>query len=210
MRLPTTIALSLATLALAACGSNTGGQKTQGAEGGTAAAAGQITGAGSTFVYPVLSAWSSTYSQSGKANVNYQSIGSGGGIAQIKAATVVFGATDKPLDSKELTASGLAQFPIVIGGIVPVTNISGVTPGQLKLTGPLLADIYSGKIKKWNDPAIVKINAGVKLPDAAITAVHRSDGSGTTYNFTHYLGQVSPSWKAKAGEGTTVNWAGGV
>ncbi|MGZ5791361.1 MAG: phosphate ABC transporter substrate-binding protein PstS [Croceibacterium sp.] len=210
MRLPTTIALSLATLALAACGSNTGGQKTQRAEGGTAAAAGQITGAGSTFVYPVLSAWSSTYSQSGKANVNYQSIGSGGGIAQIKAATVVFGATDKPLDSKELTASGLAQFPIVIGGIVPVTNISGVTPGQLKLTGPLLADIYSGKIKKWNDPAIVKINAGVKLPDAAITAVHRSDGSGTTYNFTHYLGQVSPSWKAKAGEGTTVNWAGGV
>jgi phosphate transport system substrate-binding protein len=209
MRL-STIALCMATLALSACGSQSGGQKAQEPGGGSAAASGQITGAGSTFVYPVLSAWSATYSQSGKANVNYQSIGSGGGIAQIKAATVVFGATDKPLDSKELAASGLAQFPIVIGGIVPVTNISGVAPGQLKLTGPLLADIYAGKIKKWNDPAIVKINAGVKLPDAAITAVHRSDGSGTTYNFTHYLGQVSPSWKAKAGEGTTVNWVGGV
>src|SRR6478609_9235590 len=195
------IALSF-TAALAACGSNT----KQGAPAGGAG----VTGAGSTFVYPVLSAWAADYKTQGGANVNYQSIGSGGGIAQIKAATVDFGATDKPLDPKELGEAGLAQFPIVLGGIVPVTNIAGVAPGQLRLTGPLLADIYAGKVKKWNDPAIVKINAGVNLPDADITAVHRSDGSGTTYNFTHYLGQVSPNWKAKAGEGTTVAWVGGV
>jgi phosphate transport system substrate-binding protein len=203
------LGLSLATLALTACGSG-GGQTDRAPGTESSAAAGQITGAGSTFVYPVLSAWSADYSKAGEAAVNYQSIGSGGGIAQIKAGTVTFGATDKPLDPKELSASGLAQFPIAIGGIIPVTNISDVAPGQLKLTGPILADIYSGKIKKWNDPAIVKINSGVKLPGAAITAVHRSDGSGTTYNFTHYLGQVSPAWKSSTGEGPTVSWTGGV
>jgi phosphate transport system substrate-binding protein len=204
------IALSLVPLALVACGSNDGGKTGQRSGGATTAAAGQITGAGSTFVYPVLSAWSADYSKTGGVAVNYQSIGSGGGIAQIKAGTVDFGATDKPLDPKELAAAGLAQFPVVIGGIVPVTNITGIAPGQLKLTGPVLADIYAGKIRKWNDQAIATINAGVKLPDAAITAVHRSDGSGTTFNFTHYLAQVSPAWKAKYGEGTTVDWAGGV
>ena len=197
------IAIPLA-LALTACGSNSGG------DAGNNASASAITGAGSTFVYPVLSAWSADYATNGGPNVNYQSIGSGGGISMIKEGTVEFGATDKPLDPKELAEAGLAQFPVVIGGIVPVTNIAGVDPGKLHLTGPLLADIYAGKIKKWNDPAIVKINAGVKLPDAAITAVHRSDGSGTTYNFTHYLSQVSPSWSSKFGEGTTVPWEGGV
>jgi phosphate transport system substrate-binding protein len=202
------VALSLA-LALGACGSNNGNQAAAGS-GEASAAAGQLTGAGSTFVYPVLSAWSADYSKTGGAAVNYQSIGSGGGIAQIKAGTVDFGATDKPLDPKELSAAGLAQFPVVIGGIVPVTNVAGIAPGQLHLTGPVLADIYAGKIKKWNDPAIAAINTGVKLPDAAITAVHRSDGSGTTFNFTHYLGQVSPGWKGKFGEGTTVAWSGGV
>ncbi len=203
------IALSLATLALAGC-NNSGNQPSAGASGAPSAAVGQITGAGSTFVYPVLSAWSADYSKNGGPAVNYQSIGSGGGISQIKAGTVTFGATDKPLDPKELAAAGLAQFPVAIGGIIPVTNIAGVGPGQLKLTGPVLADIYMGKVKKWNDPEITKINAGVKLPDADITAVHRSDGSGTTYNFTHYLGQVSPEWKSKVGEGTTVSWTGGV
>ena len=209
MRL-STIALSAATLVLAACGSNDGGKTGQAPAGEASAAAGQITGAGSTFVYPVLSAWSADYSKSGGAAVNYQSIGSGGGIAQIKAGTVTFGASDKPLDPKELADAGLAQFPIAIGGIIPVTNITGIAAGQLKLTGPVLADIYAGKVTKWNDPAIAGINPGVTLPNANITAVHRSDGSGTTYNFTHYLGQVSPTWKSKYGEGTTVNWTGGV
>ncbi|WP_126172298.1 phosphate ABC transporter substrate-binding protein PstS [Altericroceibacterium xinjiangense] len=197
-------ALPLA-FALAACGSDNTAETAQGVTAG-----GEVTGAGSTFVYPVLSAWASDYSNSGGANVNYQSIGSGGGIAQVKAGTVTFGATDKPLDSQELTEAGLAQFPIVIGGVVPVVNVTGVEPGQLRLTGPVLADIYAGNIKNWNDPAIVRLNPGVNLPDAQITPVHRSDGSGTTFNFTHYLSQVSPSWKSKYGEGTTVNWTGGV
>ena len=197
------LAIPLA-LTLSACGSNNA------SDSAPSSSVSAITGAGSTFVYPVLSAWSADYSKSGGPAVNYQSIGSGGGIAQIKAATVTFGATDKPLDPKELSEAGLAQFPVAIGGIVPVVNISGVSAGQLKLTGPILADIYAGKIKKWDDPAIVKINSGVKLPDADITAVHRSDGSGTTYNFTHYLSQVSPNWKTNFGEGTTVSWAGGV
>lgn len=206
----TLVGLALAAVALAGC--NNGGSK-KGAHESSAApnsAAGQITGAGSTFVYPVLSAWSADYSKNGGTAVNYQSIGSGGGIAQIKAGTVDFGASDKPLDPKDLGASGLAQFPVAIGGIIPVTNISGIAPGNLKLTGPMLADIYAGKITKWNDPAIVNINPGVMLPAADITAVHRSDGSGTTFNFTHYLGQVSPTWKSKYGEGTTVSWSGGV
>jgi phosphate transport system substrate-binding protein len=191
---------------IAACGSN---QTANQAEGGTAGAA-QITGAGSTFVYPVLSAWASDYSGQAGTNVNYQSIGSGGGISQVKAGTVDFGATDQPLASDELAQSNLAQFPVVIGGIVPVVNIAGIEPGKLHLTGPLLADIFAGKVKTWNDPAIVKANPGVNLPGAAITPVHRSDGSGTTFNFTHYLSQVSASWKAGPGEGKTVNWTGGV
>ena len=174
------------------------------------AASAEVTGAGSTFIYPVLSKWTADYHNMGGDQVNYQSIGSGGGIAQIKAGTVDFGATDKPLDPSELAAAGLAQFPLVIGGIVPVVNVPGLKPGQLHLTGPVLADIYAGKVKTWNDPAIAKLNPGLKLPSSALTVVHRSDGSGTTFNFTHYLGQVSASWKGSVGEGTSVNWPAGV
>ena len=180
-------------------------------ESGSAAAgsAAQITGAGSTFVYPVLSAWGADYSKQGGTKINYQSIGSGGGIAQIKAGTVDFGASDKPLAPDELAQSGLGQFPIVIGGVVPVVNMKGIKAGQLRFTGPLLADIYLGKIKSWNDPAIARLNPGVPL-SGNITVVHRSDGSGTTFNWVHYLSQVSPDWKSKVGEGTSVNWPSGV
>lgn len=180
------------------------------AAGLVSAAHADVTGAGSTFIYPVLSKWTADYHQNGGDQINYQGVGSGAGIAQIKAGTIDFGATDKPLDSSELAAAGLAQFPAVIGGIVPVINIPGIPSGKLRVTGPLLADIYMGKVKKWNDPAIARINPGVKLPDAQITTVHRSDGSGTTFNFTHYLDQVSPAWKSSIGEGTSVNWAGGL
>ena len=200
------LGLTATVLALSACN----GSPNSGANGAASSGSAAITGAGSTFVYPVLSAWSADYSKSNGAKVNYQSIGSGGGIAQIKAATVDFGASDKPLDSKELASAGLAQFPTVIGGVVPVVNIAGIEPGKLKLTGSVIADIYFGAIKSWNDPAIVKLNPGLALPAAAITAVHRSDGSGTTFNWAHYLGQVSPTWKSKVGEGTTVKWVGGI
>src|SRR3954464_5627514 len=169
-----------------------------------------ITGAGSSFVYPVLSKWSAAFSEKTGNKVNYQSIGSGGGIAQIKAATVDFGASDKPLDSKDLTDTGLGQFPVVIGGIVPVVNIEGVNAGDIKLTGALLADIFLGKVQKWNDKAIADLNPGAKLPDTLITVVHRSDGSGTSFNVTNYLSKVSPEWKEKVGEGTSVSWPTGV
>jgi len=195
------IALPFAVL-LAACGSNTGNQ-----QGGQGAG---VTGAGSTFVYPVLSAWAADYKAQGGQNINYQSIGSGGGIAQVKAGTVDFGATDQPLSSDDLAESKLAQFPIVIGGIVPVINVAGLQPGKLKLTGPLLADIFAGRVKSWNDPAIAKLNPGVALPATSIAVVHRSDASGTTFNFTHYLSQVSPAWKGAEGEGKSVNWPTGV
>lgn len=175
-----------------------------------AATAGEITGAGSTFVYPILSKWSADYSAKGGDRINYQSIGSGGGIAQIKAGTVDFGASDKPLSPSDLAQSGLAQFPVVIGGVVPVVHIAGVRPGQLRFSGPLLADIYLGKIKTWNDPAIAHMNPGIKLPASAITVVHRSDGSGTTFNWVHYLSQVNPDWRSKVGEGTSVQWPTGV
>jgi phosphate transport system substrate-binding protein len=176
---------------------------------GTVQAA-DITGAGSTFVYPVLSKWSAAFKEKTANQVNYQSIGSGGGIAQIKAATVDFGASDKPMDDKDLTSLGLGQFPLVIGGIVPVVNFEGMQAGDLKLTGPLLADIFLGKVQKWNDKAIADLNPGAKLPDSLITVVHRSDGSGTSFNFTNYLSKVSPEWKEKVGEGTSVSWPTGV
>jgi len=169
-----------------------------------------ITGAGSTFVYPVLSRWAADFKKAGGDDINYQSIGSGGGIAQIKAGTVDFGATDKPLSSDDLAAAGLLQFPVVIGGVVPVINIPGARPGQVKMSGPLLAAIYAGEITKWNDPRISRLNPGLHFPAKAITPVHRSDGSGTTFNFTHYLSQVSPGWKSRFGEGTTVSWNGGI
>jgi len=192
---------------LAACGQRAGNQSGNAAG---AVSGAQITGAGSTFVYPVLSAWAADYQKQSGTGVNYQSIGSGGGISQVEAGTVDFGATDQPLASDELTKNNLAQFPIVIGGIVAVVNVPGLNAGQLKLSGPVLADIFAGKIKTWNDPVITKLNPGVSLPGASIAVVHRSDGSGTTFNFTHYLSQVSPTWKSGPSEGKTVNWPGGV
>nr|WP_256665199.1 phosphate ABC transporter substrate-binding protein PstS [Pseudomonas sp. SLFW] len=169
-----------------------------------------VTGAGSSFVFPVISKWATEYSAKSGNKVNYQSIGSGGGIAQIKAATVDFGASDAPLKAEDLQAAGLGQFPSVIGGIVPVINVEGIETGKLELSGKVLADIFQGKITKWNDPAIVALNKGVKLPETAITVVHRSDGSGTSFNFTNYLSKVSPDWKAGPGEGSAVQWPVGV
>jgi phosphate transport system substrate-binding protein len=170
----------------------------------------QITGAGATFPYPIYSKWSDAYSKQSGVKLNYQSIGSGGGIAQIKAATVVFGASDAPLPPEQLRDLGLAQFPMVIGGVVPVVNLEGIQPGQLRFTGQLLANIYLGNVKKWNDPAIAAVNPGVNLVDQAITVVHRSDGSGTTFNWVNYLSKINPEWKDKVGEGTSVSWPVGV
>ena len=173
--------------------------------------AADITGAGSTFVYPILSKWSADYSaKAAGVKVNYQSIGSGGGLAQIKAGTVDFGASDMPMKPADLQKLGMGQFPLVIGGIVPVVNIDGVQPGQMRFSGPVLADIYLGKITNWNDPAIAKINPDLKLPNAAIAVVHRSDGSGTTFNWVNYLSKVSSAWKDKVGEGTSVEWPVGI
>jgi len=170
----------------------------------------EISGAGASFVFPLVSKWSADYNAATGAKVNYQSIGSGGGIAQIKAGTVDFGSSDKPLSSEELAGAGLGQFPSAIGGVVPVLNVEGLQPGQLKLTGALLADIFLGKVASWNDPAIVALNPGVPLPDAKISIVHRSDGSGTTFNFSNYLSKVNDDWKAKVGEGTSLQWPTGV
>jgi phosphate transport system substrate-binding protein len=169
-----------------------------------------VTGAGSSFVFPVISKWATDYSKSTDTKINYQSIGSGGGIAQIKAATVDFGASDAPLKAEDLKAGGLGQFPSVIGGIVPVINVEGIETGKLELSGKVLADIFQGKITKWNDPAIVALNKGLKLPETNITVVHRSDGSGTSFNFTNYLAKVSPDWKSAVGEGSAVQWPVGV
>ncbi len=170
----------------------------------------EISGAGASFVFPLVSKWSADYNAATGAKVNYQSIGSGGGIAQIKAGTVDFGSSDKPLSSEELAQAGLAQFPSAIGGVVPVVNLEGFQPGQLRLSGALLADIYLGKIKTWNDAAIAAANPGLSLPATKITLVHRSDGSGTTFNFSNYLSKVSGEWKDKVGEGTSVQWPDGV
>jgi len=175
-----------------------------------AANAADITGAGASFIYPVMSKWSADYSTATGKKVNYQSIGSGGGIAQIKAKTVDFGSSDAPLKPEDLAASGLAQFPSVIGGVVPVVNVAGIAPGALKLDGAVLANIFLGKIKTWNDPAIAALNPGLTLPNAKVTVVHRSDGSGTTFNFVNYLSKVSPEWKSSVGEGTSVQWPAGI
>ncbi len=168
--------------------------------------AGDITGAGATFPYPVYAKWAEAYKTQTGVGMNYQSIGSGGGIKQIKAKTVDFGASDAPLKPEELSLNGLTQFPTVIGGVVPVINVAGVTPGQLKLSGEVLAAIYQGKIAKWNDPKIVADNSGVNLPDQPITVVHRSDGSGTTFIFTTYLSQVSTDWMRGVGAAPAVEW----
>lgn len=172
--------------------------------------AADITGAGATFPYPIYSKWAEAYKAASGIGLNYQSIGSGGGIKQINAKTVDFGASDMPLKADVLEKSGLIQFPTVIGGVVPVMNVEGIAPGQVHMTGKILADIYMGKIIKWNDPAIVALNKTVKLPDTPITVVHRSDGSGTTFIFTNYLSKVSPEWKDKVGNDTSVSWPAGV
>jgi phosphate transport system substrate-binding protein len=172
----------------------------------TGAQAQEITGAGASFPAPLYAKWASDYNKQTGVKVNYQSVGSGGGIKQIDSKTVDFGATDMPLTDDVLKTKGQMQFPTVIGGVVPILNVAGIAPGQLKLTGPLLADIFLGKVARWNDPAIKAINPGVNLPDAAIAQVRRADGSGTTFLFTNYLSKVSPDWKAKVGEGTAVNW----
>jgi phosphate transport system substrate-binding protein len=174
------------------------------------AAAIDITGAGATFPYPIYAKWAEAYKAKTGVGMNYQSIGSGGGIAQIKAKTVDFGASDMPLKPEDLQAAGLMQFPAIIGGVVPVVNIEGVTPGAMKFTGPLLADIYLGKIKKWNEKPIADLNPTLKLPDELITVVRRSDGSGTTFVWTDYLSKVSPEWKLKVGANTAVAWPEGV
>jgi phosphate ABC transporter phosphate-binding protein len=168
-----------------------------------------VTGAGASFPAPIYAKWADAYNKATGARINYQSVGSGAGIRQIKAKTVDFGASDAPLKDDELAKDGLVQFPTVIGGVVPVVNIKGITPGQIKLTGQVLGDIYLGKITKWNDAAITGLNPGVPLPDAAIAVVRRADGSGTSFLFTNYLSKVNPEWKAKVGEGTAVNWPTG-
>ena len=166
----------------------------------------EATGAGASFPAPLYSKWAADYHKATGVKINYQSVGSGAGLRQIEAKTVDFGASDAPLKDDELAAKGLVQFPTVIGGIVPVVNVKGLQPGQLKLSGQVLGDIYLGKITKWNDEAIKALNPGLALPDAAIAPVRRADGSGTTFGFTNYLSKVNAEWKSKVGEGTAVNW----
>jgi phosphate transport system substrate-binding protein len=174
------------------------------------ARAAEINGAGATFPYPIYAKWAEAYSAKTGLRMNYQSIGSGGGIAQIKAKTVDFGASDMPLKPEELDKAGLMQFPPVIGGEVMVVNLPGIQSGQMTLDGPTIANIYLGKIAKWNDPAIARLNPGLKLPDTAIAVVHRSDGSGTTFIFANYLSKESAEWKDKVGEGTSIEWPVGL
>ncbi|MCO5091433.1 phosphate ABC transporter substrate-binding protein PstS [Bosea sp. (in: a-proteobacteria)] len=174
------------------------------------AQAADITGAGATFPFPIYAKWAEAYKKETGTGLNYQSIGSGGGIRQIKAKTVAFGATDAPLKGDDLAKSGLVQFPTVMGGVVPVVNIAGVEPGKLKLSGDILAQIYLGEIKKWNDPKIAALNAGLTLPEANINPVYRSDGSGTTFVFTDYLSKVSADWKSKIGANQSVQWPVGI
>ncbi|HXN44557.1 MAG TPA: phosphate ABC transporter substrate-binding protein PstS, partial [Xanthobacteraceae bacterium] len=174
------------------------------------AGAADISGAGATFPYPIYAKWADAYKKATGNDLNYQSIGSGGGIKQIKARTVTFGASDMPLKADELAKDGLAQFPTVMGGVVPVVNLEGIAPGQLVLDGPTLGQIFLGEVKTWDDPAIKKLNPQAKLPSDAIAIVHRSDGSGTTFIFTDYLSKVSPEWKSKVGANTAVEWPAGI
>jgi phosphate transport system substrate-binding protein len=170
----------------------------------------EISGAGATFPYPIYAKWAEAYQKETGNQLNYQSIGSGGGIRQIKSKTVTFGASDKPLQPAELKASGLVQFPMIMGGVVPVVNVEGIKAGALKLDGKTLADIFMGEIASWNDDRIAKLNPGVKLPDQAIAVVHRSDGSGTTFLFTNYLTKVSSNWKERVGSDASVQWPVGI
>ena len=180
------------------------------ASGAAWALAEDVTGAGASFPAPIYAKWADQYSKQTNIHVNYQSVGSGAGIRQIKAKTVDFGASDMPLTDEELSKDGLTQFPMVIGGVVPVVNIQGIAAGQLKLTGQVLGDIYLGKVSKWNDPELKALNPGLALPDAAIAPVRRADGSGTSFIFTNYLSKTNAEWKSKVGEGTAVNWPAGV
>jgi phosphate transport system substrate-binding protein len=173
------------------------------------AVAQDVTGAGATFPAPLYAKWADAYHKATGARINYQSVGSGAGLKQIRSKTVDFGASDMPLTDEELAKDGLVQFPTVIGGVVPVVNIKGIQPGQIKLTGQVLGDIYLGKITKWNDAALAALNPGVPLPDAIISVVRRADGSGTSFVFTNYLSKVNNEWKQKIGEGTAVNWPTG-
>jgi phosphate transport system substrate-binding protein len=175
-----------------------------------AALALDISGAGATFPYPIYAKWADTYKKETSVGLNYQSIGSGGGIKQIQAKTVTFGATDMPLKQDDLNKGGLIQFPTVMGGVVPVINLEGVKPGDVTLDGPTLAKIFLGEVKTWNDPAIAKLNPSAKLPSQAIVVVHRSDGSGTTFLFSDYLSKVSADWKSKVGANTAVEWPTGI
>ncbi len=175
----------------------------------SAAFAQDVTGAGATFPAPIYAKWADAYNKATGARINYQSVGSGAGIRQIRGKTVDFGASDMPLTDADLAKDGMIQFPTVIGGVVPVVNIKGIAPGQIKMNGQVLGDIYLGKISKWNDAALVALNPGVPLPDAAISPVRRADGSGTTFIFTNYLSKVNAEWKSKVGEGTAVNWPAG-
>jgi phosphate transport system substrate-binding protein len=168
--------------------------------------AADITGAGATFPYPIYAKWAEAYKAVTGTGLNYQSIGSSGGIKQIRSKTVAFGATDAPVKGDELERDSMIQFPAIIGGTVPVLNLDGIADGAFRITGPLLAEIFMGTISKWNDPKLASINPGLKLPDLAITVVHRADGSGTTFNFTDYLNEVSPDWASKVGKGAAVKW----
>ncbi len=172
----------------------------------TLASAQDVTGAGASFPAPLYSKWAADYNKATSVKINYQSVGSGAGLRQIEAKTIDFGASDAPLKDEELAKKGLMQFPTVIGGVIPVVNIKGIAPGQLKLSGQVLGDIYLGKITKWTDPAIKALNPTLALPDAAIAPVRRADGSGTSFIFTNYLSKVNAEWKSKVGEGTAVNW----
>jgi phosphate transport system substrate-binding protein len=174
------------------------------------ASADEITGAGSTFVYPVLAKWADVYRKDTGVELNYQSIGSGGGIKQITAKTVTFGASDMPLTPQDVDKNNFVQFPIINGSVVPILNLPGIKPGEITLDGPTIAKIFLGEITKWNDPAIAKINPGVNLPSTAIAVVHRSDGSGTTFIWTNYLSKVSPEWKDQVGDNTAVEWPVGI
>ena len=176
----------------------------------TGVIAADMTGAGATFPYPIYAKWAENYKKATGNGLNYQSVGSGAGIKQIKAKTVDFGASDKPLKAEELNEAGLMQFPAIMGGVVTIVNLDGIAPGAMKLTGPVVAQIYMGKIIKWNDPQIAALNPGMKLPADEITVVHRADGSGTTFLFTDYLSKVSPEWKTKVGADAAVKWAVGV
>jgi phosphate transport system substrate-binding protein len=177
--------------------------------GGSASAA-ESSGSGSSFVYPILAKWASAYEAKTGNKINYVSNGSGAGIQQVKGGSVDFGASDMPLKPEELAKAGLGQFPLVIGAVVPIVNLEGITPGNIRFTGPLLADIFMGKIKNWNDPALKALNPDLQLPNLAITVVHRADGSGTTFNFANYLSKVSPEWKTTMGEAVSLDWPVGV